>query len=77
MDTIEEFIERWSYVKNKSHIMGVRTKGSTTYGNHFTIDESEYDNSYFIALFIVKDNQLIDTGYICLEDILGVFEVND
>ena len=43
----------------------------------FTIDESEYDNSYFIALFIVKDKELIDTGYICLEDILGVFEINE
>ena len=77
MKSIEEFIQKWSDVKNRSHIRGVRTKGSTTYGNHFTIDESEYDNSYFIALFIVKDKQLIDTGYICLEDILGVFEINE
>ena len=77
MKTIEEFVKEWSNGKNNLHIRGVRTKSSTTYGNHFTIDESEYDNSYFIALFIVKDKQLIDTGYICLEDILGVFDINE
>ena len=57
MKTIEEFIQKWEDVNTRSHIRGVRTKGSTTYANHFTIDESEYDNSYFIALFIVKDKQ--------------------
>ena len=77
MMTVEQFIEKWGNVKDKSHIRGIRTKGSTTYGNHFTIDVSEYDNLYFVALFILKDKELIDTGYICLDDILGVFEVNE
>ena len=77
MMSIVQFIEKWDNVRDKSHIRGIRTKGSTTYGNHFTIDVSEYDNSYFVALFILKDKELIETGYICLDDILGVFEVNE
>jgi protein involved in ribonucleotide reduction len=74
---VVQFIEKFGNVKDKSHIRAVETKGSTTYGNHYTIDASEYDNSYFVALYIVKNKELIETGYICLNDILGVFEVNE
>jgi protein involved in ribonucleotide reduction len=75
--SVVQFIEKFGNVKDKSHIRAVETKGSTTYGNHYTIDASEYDNSYFVALYIVKNKELIDTGYIYLNDILGVFEVNE
>ena len=77
MMLVVQFIEKFGNVKDKSHIRAVETKGSTTYGNHYTIDASEYDNSYFVALYIVKNKELIETGYICLNDILGVFEVNE
>ena len=77
MMSIVQFIEKWDNVRDKSHIRGIRTKGSTTYGNHFTIDASEYDNSYFVALFIVKDKELIGTGYICLDNIIEVHEINE
>ena len=77
MMLVVQFIEKFGNVKDKSHIRAVETKGSTTYGNHYTIDASEYDNSYFVALYIVKNKELIETGYICLDDILGVFEVNE
>ena len=77
MMSVVQFIEKFGNVKDKSHIRAVETKGSTTYGNHYTIDASEYDNSYFVALYIVKNKELIDTGYIYLNDILGVFEVNE
>ena len=77
MMLVVQFIEKFGNVKDKSHIRAVETKGSTTYGNHYTIDASEYDNSYFVALYIVKNKELIDTGYIYLNDILGVFEVNE
>ena len=77
MMLIVQFIEKWGNVKDKSHIRAVETKGSTIYGNHFTIDASEYDSSYFVALFILKDKELIGTGYICLDDITGVYEVNE
>ena len=77
MMSIVQFIEKWGNVKDKSHIRAVETKGSTIYGNHFTIDASKYDNSYFVALFIVKDKELIGTGYICLDDIIEVHEINE
>ena len=77
MMLIVQFIEKWGNVKDKSHIRAVETKGSTIYGNHFTIDASKYDNSYFVALFIVKDKELIGTGYICLDDIIEVHEINE
>ena len=77
MMLVVQFIEKWGNVKDKSHIRAVETKGSTIYGNHFTIEASKYDNSYFVALFIVKDKELIGTGYICLDDIIEVHEINE
>ena len=77
MMSIEQFVEKWGNVKDKSHIRAVETNGNIIYGNHFTIDVSEYDFSYFVALFIVKDKELIGTGYICLDDIIEVHEINE
>ena len=77
MMLVVQFIEKFGNVKDKSHIRAVETKGSIIYGNHYTIDASEYDNSYFVTLYIVKNKELIETGYIRLDDILGVIEVNE
>ena len=77
MMSIEQFVEKWGNVKDKSHIRAVETNGNIIYGNHFTIDVSEYDFSYFVALSIVKDKESIGTGYICLDDITVVYEVNE
>ena len=77
MMSVEQFIEKWGNVKDKSHIRAVETNGNTTYGNHYTIDVSEYDFSYFVVLFIVKNKKLISSGYVCLDDITGVYEINE
>ena len=77
MKLVVQFIEKFGNVKDKSHIRAVETNGNIIYGNHFTIDVSENDFSYFVALYIVKNKELIETGYICLDDITEVYEVNE
>ena len=77
MKSIEEFIREWYKTEGKQKYRGIKIKSGIVFSNFFTIDESEYDGSYVIDLYISINKSLLNSGYIYLDDILGVFEINE
>ena len=72
MKTIEEFINSWYSIKDRKKIRGIQTVSGIIYSNHFSIDVSEFNSSYWINLYIVINKTLVSSGYIYLDEITEI-----
>ena len=72
MKTIEEFIKSWYSIKDRKKIRGIQTVSGIIYSNHFSIDVSEMDGTYWIDLYIVINKTLASSGYIYLDEITEI-----
>ena len=72
MKTIEEFIKSWYSIKDRKKIRGIQTVSGIIYSNHFSVDVSEFEGTYWINLYIVINKTLVSSGYIYLEDITEI-----
>ena len=72
MKTIEEFINLWYKIKDRKKIRGIQTVSGIIYANHFSVDVSEIEGTYWINLYIVINKTLASSGYIYLEDIIEI-----
>ena len=72
MKTIEEFINLWYKIKDRKKIRGIQTVSGIIYANHFSVDVSEIEGTYWINLYIVINKTLASSGYIYLEDITEI-----
>ena len=72
MKTIEEFINSWYSIKDRKKIRGIQTISGIIYANHFSINVSEFNGSYWINLYIVINKTLTSSGYIYLDEITEI-----
>ena len=72
MKTIEEFIKSWYSIKDRKKIRGIQTVGGIIYANHFSVDVSVFEGTYWINLYIVINKTPVSSGYIYLEDITEI-----
>ena len=72
MKSIEEFIKSWYSIRDRKKIRGIQTVSGIIYANHFSVDVSEMDGTYWINLYIVINKTLASSGYIYLDDIIEI-----
>ena len=77
MKSIEEFINLWYKIKDRKKIRGIQTVSGIIYANHFSIDISEFNGTYWIDLYIVINKTLASSGYIYLDEIIEVSELSE
>ena len=72
MKSIEEFIKSWYAIKDRKKIRGIQTVSGIIYANHFSVDVSEFEGSYWINLYLLINKTLASSGYIYLDEITEI-----
>ena len=79
MESLKDFIEQWNTTEYEyeHNIRSISIDSGSVFANFFTIEASDYQDSYWIRLYVVKSKRLIETGHIFLGDIMGVQIINE